>query len=126
MPNIPARTLLIAYEIAPNQAVNPKLTEAIMTLGEAWARPLDTVWLLRTTREADVIESCLAPLVGDDDGLVVQETKGSAFLVNTGVRWFRPRGKVAADMEPNRMVARNGSLAEVHQFPGAGAFDRAA
>ncbi|MEZ5853629.1 MAG: hypothetical protein R3D67_02380 [Hyphomicrobiaceae bacterium] len=111
------RTLLIAYDIAPDQQARPALIEAIMTLGEAWARPLGTVWLLRTNRSADEIEGCLAPLVGDHDGLVVQETRGEAFLVNAGVRWFRPRHKATAGTLQTEAAKRH-TVAEVHTFPG--------
>ncbi len=129
MTSAPARTLLIAYDIAPNQPARPALIDAIMTLGEAWARPLDAVWLLRTNRSADEIEACLAPLVGDLDGLVVQDTRGDAFLVNAGVRWFRPRHKLAAEGNA-AAIADSGTRreAEVHTFPTPAArrFERAA
>lgn len=91
------RTLLIAYELGNPSLNKPQLTEAIMALGEAWARPLDTVWMLRTSLAPDAVEARLAPLLGENDGLMVQEARGDAAFANTGLRWFRPRRSAAMD-----------------------------
>jgi hypothetical protein len=85
------RTLLVAYDIAHRGAARTELAEAIMELGDAWARPLETVWVLRTPLGAEEIEASLAPLVREDDGLMVQELRGEPRFANTGLRWFRPR-----------------------------------
>lgn len=90
-----ARTFLIAYEIARPGEARTSMAEAIMSLGDAWARPLDTVWMVRTNRPAEDIETCLTPLLGENDGLMVQETRGEAHLANAGLRWFRPRARPA-------------------------------
>lgn len=91
------RTLLIAYELNAQSQTRPQLTEAIMALGEAWARPLETVWMLRTNLAAEAIEARLAPLLDEHDGLMIQETRGEAALANTGLRWFRPRRSAALE-----------------------------
>jgi hypothetical protein len=85
------RTLLVAYELTSPEATRPLIADTLMSLGEAWARPLDTVWMLRTDLTADVVEARLADILGTDDGLMVQETRGEGAFTNTGLRWFRPR-----------------------------------
>ena len=126
MPTAATRTLLIAYDIAVPSPARPALVEAIMTLGEAWARPLETVWYLRTTRPADEVEACLAPLVGDGDGLMVQETRGDACLVNTGVRWFRTRRR-DDEQEAAPAVASNSTAGIIPlRRPSAAHVERAA
>ncbi len=90
------RTLLIAYDLAQPTDTRPQIAEMLMSIGEAWARPLDTVWMLRTHLTPDAIEARLTPLLGTDDGLMVQEARGEAAFANTGLRWFRPRRSTAA------------------------------
>jgi hypothetical protein len=91
------RTLLVAYEITEQAPARSELAAAIMGLGHAWARPLETVWVLRTERSAAEIEEFLAPFLGEDDGLMVQETRGEARFTNAGLRWFRPRRPACGD-----------------------------
>jgi hypothetical protein len=101
-----ARTLLVAYDLGTCEARRSDLNDAIMTIGEAWARPLDTVWVVRTRLTPEAVEMRLSPLIGDDDGLIVQETRGEVRLTNTGLRWFRPRRSAAADaLETAAIVA---------------------
>jgi hypothetical protein len=90
-----ARTLLIAYDLSHATARRSQITELLMAIGEAWARPLDTVWMVRTSLSAEAVEARLTPLLGSDDGLMVQETRGDATLANTSLRWFRPRRQTA-------------------------------
>lgn len=97
------RTLLVAYDLARPSETRPQIAEILMSIGEAWARPLDTVWMLRTQLAPEAIEERLAPLMGGDDGLMVQETRGEAAFANTNLRWFRPRRSVAS--EALRMAA---------------------
>lgn len=98
------RAVLIAYELGSTGHTKSQLTEAIMGLGEAWARPLDTVWIVRTNLLPVAIENLLLPLLGDHDGLMVQETRGEAALANTGLRWFRPRRSSALQALDNAAV----------------------
>lgn len=85
------RTYLVSYDLA-NPAMNqPYLADAIMALGEAWARPLANVWYLRTSTPQDAIESRLARLLDEHDGLLVQAVREEAAFRNTGLRWFRRR-----------------------------------
>ena len=92
------RTFLVAYDLAKPTLNQAYIANAIMNLGCAWARPLQNVWYLRTEAGSGAeIEARLACLLGDDDGLLVQEARGEAVLANTGVRWFRQRRPVILD-----------------------------
>lgn len=91
------RTLLIAYDLARPSQTRPQLAECVMSLGEAWARPLETVWMVRTRLTAEAVEARLADLLDAEDGLIVQEAKGDAQFVNTGARWFRPKRRAATE-----------------------------
>lgn len=84
------RTFLVSYDIAAASSA-PAIVQEIMQLGEAWARPLDNVWYLRAERTSAEIEACLSRHLRHEDGLLVQEARGSAVLLNTSLRWFRPR-----------------------------------
>ncbi len=85
------RTYLVSYDLT-NPAMNqPYLADAIMALGEAWARPLANVWYLRTDTSQDTIEGRLARLLDEHDGLLVQAVREEAAFRNTGLRWFRRR-----------------------------------
>ena len=85
------RTYLVSYDLA-NPAMNqPYLADAIMALGEAWARPLANVWYLRTDTEQSMIENRLGRLLDEHDGLLVQSVREEAAFRNTGLRWFRRR-----------------------------------
>ncbi|MBS0240982.1 MAG: hypothetical protein JSS20_02310 [Proteobacteria bacterium] len=90
------RTLLIAYDLARPEQTRPQLADAVMSLGEAWARPLETVWLVRTRLAPEAVEAKLSELLDSDDGLMVQEARGEAQFVNTGARWFRPKRQAAS------------------------------
>lgn len=85
------RTYLVSYDLAKPDLNGPYVADALMSLGESWARPLANVWYLRTLATDAEIELRLSRLLDDGDGLLVQETKGEAALVNTGLRWFRQR-----------------------------------
>lgn len=90
------RTLLIAYDLARPADTRPLIADLLMSIGEAWARPLDTVWMLRTRLSPEAVEARLAPLLEADDGLMVSEARGEAAFANTSLRWFRPRRRAAA------------------------------
>jgi len=83
--------LLIAFDLASPHSHKSALVDCLMRLGEAWARPLETVWVLRTDRSAAEIESALSQCLGPDDGLLVQPISEQAALVNASLRWFRRR-----------------------------------
>ena len=92
------RTYLVAYDLARPQLNQAYLTEAIMSLGAAWARPLENVWYLRAGNSEKEIEARLERLLDQHDGLLVQEARGEAAMANTGLRWFRPRRPGVAHM----------------------------
>ena len=85
------RTYLVSYDLAKPALNQPYLADAIMSLGTAWARPLANVWYLRAEQTPAEIEARLSRLLDEDDGLLVQETRGDALMLNTGLRWFRQR-----------------------------------
>jgi len=98
------RTFLVSYDLA-NPAMNqPYLADAIMSLGEAWARPLANVWYLRTDGEQSTIEGRLARLLDEHDGLLVQAVREEAAFRNTGLRWFRRRRR-DGDAEASNVLA---------------------
>jgi hypothetical protein len=76
------RTYLVSYDLA-NPAMNqPYLADAIMSLGDAWARPLANVWYLRTDGGQTVIENRLARLLDEHDGLLIQAVREDAAQSN--------------------------------------------
>ncbi len=90
------RTFLVSYDLAKPDLNHPYIADAIMSLGTAWARPLANVWYLRadatdSDKTGAEIEARLSRLLDEDDGLIVQETRGDALMLNTGLRWFRQR-----------------------------------
>lgn len=101
------RTFLVSYDLAKPALNQPYLAEAIMGLGAAWARPLENVWYLRAEETQSEIEARLARLLDEHDGLLIQETRGDARMLNTGLRWFRRRrGMVgAAESDGGNVVA---------------------
>ena len=102
------RTFLVSYDLAKPQLNQPYVAEAIMSLGAAWARPLENVWYLRAEETQGEIEARLARLLDEHDGLLIQETRGEARMLNTGLRWFRRRrGTVglAPDATPSNVVS---------------------
>jgi len=88
------RTYLISFDIAAPERHG--LAGAIMQLGEAWARPLDTTWYVQSTDRADAIEHRLRPYIDRVEGLLIQEVEASALLLNTALRWFRRRRPAVA------------------------------
>jgi hypothetical protein len=85
------RTFLIAYDLAAPNRNKHVLANAIMGLGQSWARPLENTWFVRAdTDEAD-IEGRLVDLLDADDGLIVQAVPEIGALTNTSLRWFRQR-----------------------------------
>lgn len=95
------RTFLISYDLAKPDLNGPYVADALMSLGDSWARPLANIWYLRTLASHTEIEARLTRLLDDGDGLLVQETKGEAALVNTGLRWFRQRRRMLDAAEDN-------------------------
>jgi hypothetical protein len=79
--------LLIAYDTVPADSADKALSGAIRALGQRWARPLATLWYVETSAAVAEIEAALSPLLGDEDGLLVQEVAGQAALANTMLRW---------------------------------------
>ena len=91
------RTFLVSYDLAKPTLNQPYLADAIMSLGDAWARPLANVWYLRAEGSQAEIETRLSRLLDENDGLLIQETRGDAAMLNTGLRWFRKRRQALSD-----------------------------
>lgn len=94
------RTYLISYDIPGHQ--RHTLAAAVMQLGEAWARPLESTWYVQSTERPDALERRLRPFAEAAEGLILQEVDARALLLNTTLRWFRRRqpahGETAAPM----------------------------
>jgi len=84
-------TLIISYDLAKPHCNKHVLAQAIMALGQSWARPLEQTWYVRTEAREEKIEAQLAGLLDPDDGLLIQAVKDDAVLTNTALRWFRQR-----------------------------------
>ena len=85
------RTFLIAYDLAAPNRNKHVLANAIMGLGQSWARPLENTWFVRADSNETDLEARLADLLDTDDGLVVQTIGEIGALTNTSLRWFRQR-----------------------------------
>ena len=83
------RTYLITYDLA--SPARHSLSGAIMQLGDAWARPLDTTWYVQSSERAEALERRLKPHLDGEDGLLIQRVETDALLLNTALRWFRKR-----------------------------------
>jgi len=82
-------TFLITYDAAG--PARHGLSAALMQLGEAWARPLETTWYVQSAERAAALERRLAPHLASEEGLLIQEVDREALLTNTALRWFRRR-----------------------------------
>jgi hypothetical protein len=83
------RTYLITYDLASPSRHG--LSSAIMGLGDAWARPLETTWYVQSPERAAAIERRLKGLLDGEDGLLIQQVEASGVLLNTSLRWFKKR-----------------------------------
>ena len=85
------RTFLISYDLARPARSKHAMATIIMSLGSSWARPLEQTWYVRAELTEGEVESRLATLLDDDDGLIVQAVSEEAVMTNTQLRWFRQR-----------------------------------
>jgi hypothetical protein len=83
------RTYLISYDAPGHQRHD--LANAVMQLGECWARPLGATWYVQSTERPEAIERRLRPFAEAADGLLIQEVDARALFLNTALRWFRKR-----------------------------------
>ncbi len=114
----PMRTFLVSYDLAHPSLNRTYIADAIMSLGEAWARPLDNVWYVRSDATQREIEVRLSQLLDMDDGLLIQETRGDGAMVNTGLRWFRPRrGAQPYESVETNVVAFRGTVEIIPPAP---------
>ncbi len=85
------RTFLISYDLARPARNKHAMATVIMSLGSAWARPLEQTWYVRADLSDTEIEGRLAMLLDDEDGLIVQSVAEEGVMTNTQLRWFRQR-----------------------------------
>jgi hypothetical protein len=104
----PMRTYLITYDATTS--ARHQLSGAIMQLGEAWARPLETTWYVQSAERAEALERRLTAHLEGDEGLLIQQVDQHAVLTNTALRWFRKRRPDAA--ETSNVVAFPGRVGE--------------
>jgi hypothetical protein len=99
------RTYLITYDLA--NPARHSLASAIMQMGEAWARPLESTWYVQTTERPGGLEMRLKDHLEGDDGLLIQQVEANALLLNTALRWFKKR---RPDATPANVVAFPASM----------------
>jgi len=85
------RTFLISYDPAKSTGTKLAMATTVMNLGQAWARPLETTWYVRTTASKAEIDRRLRDLLEGEDGVIIQPVSEDASLLNTSLRWFRQR-----------------------------------
>jgi hypothetical protein len=90
------RTYLITHDQAGR--AKQSLATAIMQLGEAWARPLESTWFVQSKERAAALEARLGPHLDGEEGLLIQEVASEAVLLNTSLRWFRKRQASAGEL----------------------------
>ncbi len=98
------RTYVIAYDLAAPECSAPLVAARIMSLGVEWARPLPNMWYVRTNLSPDRVEAALKPYFDDDDGLLIQRTRGEAAVFNTVLRWS-PQRRSQAGAPATALVA---------------------
>lgn len=104
------RTYLITYDLAsPNRH---GLSGAIMSLGEAWARPLETTWYVQSPERPDALKRMLGSHLDSEDGLLIQQVEADATLLNTSLRWFKKRQHTGAEANVVAFPAQQTSLPE--------------
>lgn len=90
------RTYLITYDLSsPNRH---GLSGAIMSLGEAWARPLETTWYVQSQERPEALKTMLMAHLECEDGLLIQQVESNATLLNTSLRWFKKRLHTGAEV----------------------------
>jgi hypothetical protein len=91
------RTYLITIDpAAPNRH---RVFQAIMQLGDAWARPLETTWYVQADERPDALERKLEAELEAGIGFLIQQVETAAVLRNTAVHWFRRRRTAAATID---------------------------
>lgn len=94
------RTYLINVDpAAPNRH---RIFQAIMQLGDAWARPMETTWYVQSDERADALERRLGGMLEAGTSFLIQQVETAAVLRNTTVHWFRKR---RTETQRNNVVA---------------------
>jgi hypothetical protein len=99
------RTFLISYDLAQPSNNKHALSSTVMSLGSAWARPLESTWYVRADVSETEIEQRLSALLDADDGLLVQAVDTPALLSQTSLRWFRQRRHGADAHQDTNVIA---------------------
>ncbi len=99
------RTLIISYDLANPHRNKHVLAQQIMALGDAWARPLEQTWYVRTDVREETVEGKLSGVLEAEDGLLIQAVEDDAVLTNTALRWFRRRRPSVEIAEGSNVIA---------------------
>lgn len=89
-------TFLVAYESHAKAGFASRLENAITRIGGRWARPLQGLWYVESSDDVETLKARLAPLIAEDEGLIVQEVAGQAGVHNTLMRWTAPYARPPA------------------------------
>ena len=76
-------TYLISYELSNPLHRRHQISEAMMCIGESWARPLENTWYIRSKEDEDIITEKLGRLIDEDDALLIQTVDDEVTLLNT-------------------------------------------
>lgn len=99
------RTYLISYDLAKPHVNKHVVAQAIMDLGQGWARPLEQTWYVRSIEGETVLEAKLAGLLDSEDGLLIQAVDDDVLLTNTQLRWFRKRQSMTGEGLATNVIA---------------------
>ena len=78
-----------------------------MNLGQAWARPLETTWYVRSESSEGEIQHSLAGLLDPEDGLIVQPVSEGAAMGEHGSTMVpTPKGGCRSHGQRDRVSGR--------------------
>lgn len=84
-------TYLISYELSKPYHRNHLLSQALMCLGDSWARPLQNTWYIRSKETEGKLKQKLGPFIDGEDAFLIQIVDEEVTLVNTSLRWFKQK-----------------------------------
>jgi len=93
-------TYMISCDLTTAPQENSGLLHAIKGMAQAWARPLEMTWYVRTVLDIAEVETRLGAQLELEDCVLIQPVNAEAAMLNTTLRWFSPRGKAAPSPIP--------------------------
>lgn len=97
-------TYLISYELSKSYQRKLILSQAIMSLGESWARPLENTWYIRSKDREHIIKEKLGKYIDSDDAFLIQNVDDEVTMVNTSLRWFKAKKSDFEIFETRRFI----------------------